>query len=319
MHRLAKSATLVSAAILLLLLEFSQAAAQPLTLLDNQVGDMIEGIPAGLILENQHLPYILWVALQAGQLHLLERTTGGNYLKRVSVSISIGKRGFGKEFEGDRKTPVGVYQITSFLKDDQLSDYYGSGAYPINYPNIWDRLSDRTGHGIWLHGLPKGTEKRPPLDSEGCVIIDNQTLEQFSPFIETGESLFVLAKTLDWLAPGTAQPSADILDAIERWRLDWQNNDNGKYLANYHQDFTDSRRNLDEWKIYKTRVNSSKSFIRVIFTRLSVIAYPGEENLVAIRFYQQYQSNNFNWNGWKHLLWRRNDSGSWRILYEGNG
>jgi murein L,D-transpeptidase YafK len=319
MHKPAKSAMLVSAALLLLLLEFSPVAAQPLALIDNQTGEMMEGIPAGLILENQHLPYIFWVALQTGQLHLLERTTGGNYLKRVTVSISIGRNGFGKQFEGDEKTPVGVYQITSFLKDDQLSDYYGSGAYPINYPNIWDRLSARTGHGIWLHGLPKGTEKRPPLDSEGCVIIDNQTLKQFSPFIETGESLFVLAESLNWLSPGTVQPSADVLDAIEGWRLDWQNRDNGKYLANYHRDFTDSRRNLEEWKTYKTRVNRSKSYIRVIFSKLSVIAYPGEDNLVAIRFYQQYQSNNFNWNGWKHLLWRRNDSGSWRILYEGNG
>jgi hypothetical protein len=162
-------------------------------------------------------------------------------------------------------------------------------------------------------------ENRPLLDSEGCVIIDNQTLEQFSPFITTGESLFVLAESLEWLAPGTPQASSDILEAIESWRQDWQNNDNGKYLDNYHQDFTDSRRNLAEWKTYKTRVNSQKSSIYVAFSKLSVIAYPGENNLVAIRFYQQYRSNNFNWNGWKHVLWRRNDSGSWRILYEGNG
>lgn len=305
--------------LLVLQLEFNQVMAQDGLLSGNPGVHLNEGIPAGLILENQQLPYIFWVALQAGQLHLLERTNTGNYFKRVSVSISIGKKGFGKEFEGDGKTPVGVYQITSFLKDEQLEDYYGSGAYPLNYPNIWDRLSARTGHGIWLHGLPKGIDKRPPLDSEGCVIIDNQTLEQLAPFIKTGESLFVLAETLDWLAPGSTQASADVLDAIEHWRLDWQNNDNAKYLANYHRDFTDSRRNLEEWKIYKTRVNSRKSYIRVIFSKLSVIAYPGEENLVAIRFYQRYQSNNFNWRGWKHLLWRRNESGAWRILYEGNG
>jgi murein L,D-transpeptidase YafK len=319
MHKLTKPAIRILAAVLVLLFGSSHVTADAGVQLDNPLGDMLEGVPAGLILENQNLPYIFWVELRAGSLHLLERTKEGNYLKRVSTSISIGKEGFGKQVEGDRKTPVGIYQITSFLKDEQLDDYYGIGAYPLNYPNIWDRLSGRTGHGIWFHGLPKGTETRPLLDSEGCVITDNLTLQKFADFIETGESLFVLSESLDWLEPGTMQPSADILEAIESWRADWQNNNISEYLANYHLNFTDSRRNLKEWKTYKTRVNGLKTYIRIILSKMSVIAYPGEENLVAMRFYQHYESSNFNWRGWKHLLWRRDDAGVWRILYEGNG
>jgi murein L,D-transpeptidase YafK len=318
MQKMSKYTKCILAAVFILLLESNQVTANTPTGPENQPGDLIEGIPAGLILENQNLPYIFWAELRTGMLHLLERTNGGNYIKRISTSISIGEKGFGKEVEGDRKTPVGVYQITSFLKDEQLDDYYGIGAYPLNYPNAWDRLSGRTGHGIWFHGLPKGVETRPLLDSKGCVITNNPTLEHLAEFTQTGESLFVLAETLDWLAPGTEQPSADVLEAIEDWRTAWQNNSNLEYLASYHSDFTDFRRNLEEWKTYKTRVNRSKSFIRVNLTKLSVIAYPGEENLVAIRFYQHYESSNFNWKGWKHQLWRRDDSGTWRILYEGN-
>jgi|TARA_B100000315_G_scaffold259226_1_gene314358 murein L,D-transpeptidase YafK len=213
---------------------------------------------------------------------------------------------------------VGVYRITSFLNDEQLSDNYGFGAYPLNYPNTWDRISNRTGHGIWLHGLPKGTDKRPPQDSDGCVIVDNGTLEQFGLYIKAGESLFVLSETLNWLPPGTKQPSADILEAIERWREDWVTNDNAAYLANYHDDFTDTKRSLSEWKDYKTRVNGTKSYIKVDLSELSVVAYPGEENLVATRFYQRYESSNYRWQGWKQLLWLRDESGAWRILYEGN-
>ena len=52
---------------------------------------------------------------------------------------------------------------------------------------------------------------------------------------------------------------------------------------------------------------------------MSVINYPGEENLVAVRFYQDYKSSNYTWRGWKHLLWRRDADGAWRIIYEGNG
>jgi len=305
--------------VLLILLGSSQVAADAGVQLDNPLEDTLEGVPAGLILENQNLRYIFWAELRAGLLHLLERTKEGNYLKRVSTSISIGKEGFGKQVEGDQKTPVGIYQITSFLKDEQLDDYYGVGAYPLNYPNIWDRLSGRTGHGIWFHGLPKGIETRPLLDSEGCVVTDNLTLQKFAGFIETGESLFVLSESLDWLEPDTIQPSADILEAIESWKTDWQNNNSAKYLANYHLNFTDSRRNLKQWKTYKTRVNGLKTYIRIFLSKMSVIAYPGEENLVATRFYQHYESSNLNWHGWKQLLWSRDDAGVWRILYEGNG
>ena len=319
MHELTKPTIRTLAAVLVLLFGSSPVTAEAGAQLDESLGDVLAGVPAGLILENQNLPYIFWAELRVGLLHLLERTKEGNYLKRVSTSISIGKEGFGKRVEGDRKTPIGVYQIASFLKDEQLDNYYGVGAYPLNYPNIWDRLSGRTGHGIWFHGLPKGIEARPLLDSEGCVVTDNLTLQKFADFIETGESLFVLSESLDWLEPGTMQPSTDILEVTETWKTDWQNNDISEYLANYHLDFTDSKRNLKQWKTYKTRVNGLKTYIRIIFSKMSVIAYPGEQNLVAMRFYQNYESSNFNWRGWKHLLWRRDDAGVWRILYEGNG
>ena len=52
---------------------------------------------------------------------------------------------------------------------------------------------------------------------------------------------------------------------------------------------------------------------------MSVIKYPGEENLVTVRFFQDYASNNYEWRGWKQLLWRRDAGGTWRIFYEGNG
>ena len=30
----------------------------------------------------------------------------------------------------------------------------GDGAFPLNYPNEWDRRLNKTGSGIWLHGTP---------------------------------------------------------------------------------------------------------------------------------------------------------------------
>lgn len=276
-------------------------------------------IPAGLIYENRKNPYLFWVELEAGKLHLLERVDEGRYVSKSTQPISLGKNGIGKEAEGDGKTPLGVYQFTSHLDDKYLDDYYGVGAYPVNFPNVWDRIRNRTGHGIWLHGLPKGVKSRPTRDSEGCVVIDNDSMKQMGAYITVGESLFVLSTSLDWLPGGAKQSASDILDSIEHWRQSWEANKAETYLANYHPDFTDTRRDLQEWSIYKRRVNSTKSFIKIDISEMSVIEYPGEENLVAVRFYQRYESSNFNWQGWKHLLWRRDDGGDWRILYEGNG
>ena len=42
---------------------------------------------------------------------------------RQVIPVSIGKNGFGKEVEGDRRTPVDVYRPTLFREDEQLIDF----------------------------------------------------------------------------------------------------------------------------------------------------------------------------------------------------
>ena len=49
---------------------------------------------------------------------------------------------------------------------------------------------------------------------------------------------------------------------------------------------------------------------------VSLLAYPGEDNTVLARFFQRYESSNFNAKGWKEQLWRKQDSGEWRIVFE---
>jgi murein L,D-transpeptidase YafK len=286
---------------------------------DAALAGVSSGTPAGLIFENRSQPFLLWVELDAGRLQVIERLTTGGYVTRLTLPVSIGKNGIGKRTEGDQKTPVGVYRVTSFLGDDQLNDYYGAGAYPVNFPNAWDRISGRTGHGIWLHGLPKGITQRPPLDSDGCVIIPNSGLEQLREFVSIGDSPVVLAPAIKWLPDDTPQSGTDVLTAIEGWKQAWESNDAEAYLAYYHPDFSDSTRDLAAFRAYKTRINRGKRFIRVNLTEMTVFAYPLEDDLVTVQFHQDYSSSNHVWQGRKQLLWRRDESGAWRILYEGNG
>ena len=320
LHKFTSAAIVVAATFFSLINPQSSYGQASASAADYVSEAAIRGIPKGLLADYGNNRHLIWVSLQSGRLHVLERTEDGYYVEIENISISIGKNGYGKEVEGDQKTPVGVYQVTSFLEDEGLDDFYGPGAYPLDYPNAWDKLSRRTGYGIWLHGLPKGIDTRPLLDSNGCVVIDNNRLEKYSKYINAGTTTMVLAEDdLEWLSEPDQHESADVLQAIERWESQWENNNIDEYLSNYHRDFSDFRRNLAQWKTYKTRVNGAKSFIDVDISDLSVFAYPGEENLVVSRFYQNYESSNYKWQGWKQLLWRRNDQGIWQILFEGNG
>lgn len=57
--------------------------------------------------------------------------------------ITIGKLGTEKFSSGDQRTPIGVYFVKAELPKKQLADMYGNGAYPLSYPNEWDRRNKR--------------------------------------------------------------------------------------------------------------------------------------------------------------------------------
>ncbi len=278
-------------------------------------------LPEGVLKISKDERFILWAELQRGRLHVLEQGANGGLITRKNIPISIGLNGYGKEQEGDKRTPVGLYRLTSFLDDDRLIDYYGLGAYPLNYPNALDRRLQRTGSGIWLHGLPKDVDQRPPLDSAGCVIVDNTSLLEMADYIDPGVTHIVLTEgELRWQPEAAVRARRQSLEtAFERWRESWAAKDNAAYLSYYSQDFDSPTRNKAQWDAYKTRVNSAKSSIHVDVSNVSFFVHPEAPELVSIRYYQRYRSNNYKWNGWKEQLWQEEDAGGWRIVYEGNG
>ena len=113
--------------------------------------------------------------------------------------ISHGKLGAEKMREGDKKTPVGVYHVTSSLSPKKVGDFYGTGAFPINYPNEWDKRQGRNGHGIWLHGTPSDTFSRPPKASDGCVILSNVDLDSLAKNLQIGLTPVIISNSVEWL------------------------------------------------------------------------------------------------------------------------
>ena len=110
--------------------------------------------------------------------------------------ISLGRYGVDKEREGDQKTPIGVYTITS--EKEKVPDFYGPRAFPLSYPNDWDRMHGRRGHGIWLHGTPSETYSRPPWATDGCVVLTNDDLARLSKYVDVSRTPVVIGQSV-WL------------------------------------------------------------------------------------------------------------------------
>ena len=116
----------------------------------------------------------------------LFENVGGRPHYVADYYVTLGKNGVEKTREGDQKTPIGVYHVTANLPRQKLTDFYGAGAYPINYPERVGRRAGRNGHGIWLHGTPSDTYSRPPRASDGCIVLANADLEVGRAHVQIG-------------------------------------------------------------------------------------------------------------------------------------
>jgi murein L,D-transpeptidase YafK len=244
------------------------------------------------------------------------REEAGAVVKVAEYSVSIGENGGHKQVEGDKRTPVGVYFIESYLPGSRLPDLYGAGAFPVNYPNFWDRRLGRTGSGIWVHGTEKGVVSRPPRSSRGCVTVSNPNFEMLYRQVAVGSSAVVFTDTIDWLAPvAVARLQHEVADVFEGWRQAWQSLDTERYLSLYSPDFQSNRGAFPQWAAHKRRVNAKKSFITVSVDHIGMFRYPDDPELVLIDFRQDYRSDDFSSLTHKRQYWHRTAAG-WRILHE---
>lgn len=245
------------------------------------------------------------------------RNAGDVPEKIADFYISHGKAGADKRREGDNRTPLGIYHVTGFIPPDKLPDFYGSGAFPINYPNPHDRQLGRTGSGIWLHGTPTDTYARPPLASEGCVVLANDDLERLGRLIEPGNTPVLIGAHLEWVDRQHWQAEATpLLDALERWRSDWESLDTSRYLAHYAQDFRTETQSLPEWARQKRAIAQARRWIKLELSDLTVLRNPADPDLVEVTFRQDYRSDGLADVMHKRQFWRR-EGHQWKIVYEG--
>ncbi len=104
-------------------------------------------IPSQFLEISQKTRHAIAVDASRSRLYLFENGPTGLTLVG-DYYTSVGKAGVSKTAQGGQRTPLGVYYITSHLDPKSLKDFYGSGALPINYPNMLDAKRGKTGGGI---------------------------------------------------------------------------------------------------------------------------------------------------------------------------
>ena len=231
--------------------------------------------------------------------------------------VSLGKKGVDKSREGDQKTPLGVYTVIANLPRKKLTDFYGSGAFPINYPNEWDKRQGRNGHGIWLHGVPSNLYSRPPRASDGCIVLSNPDLDALGRQLQVGLTPVIIADQIEWVdSVALDRDRASLSAALEQWRADWQSRDADKYLSHYSQRFKSGQQDLLSWSEHKRSVNAGKTWIKVGLSRVAMLRYPSERDVVVVTFLQDYRSDGLANVVRKRQYWVK-EGERWKILYEG--
>ncbi len=233
--------------------------------------------------------------------------------------VTLGKNGTDKMREGDQKTPLGVYHITGNMPRKKLTDFYGAGAFPINYPNELDRRQGRAGYGIWLHGVPSDVYSRAPRASDGCIVLANPDLESVGSYVQVGLTPVIIADEIEWSDAATVEKErAALAEALERWRADWQSRDTERYLGHYSARFASGRQDLAAWAEHKRTVNAAKRWITVGVARVAMFRYPREGDFVVVTFDQDYRSDTLSNTMRKRQYWFK-EGASWKIIYEGSG
>jgi len=231
--------------------------------------------------------------------------------------ISVGLLGIEKKAEGDKRTPLGVYYITSNLNPDSLPDLYGVGALPINYPNPLDVQRGKTGSGIWLHGTPREQFVRAPQASDGCVVLSNPDLERLLATVQIRTTPVVIAPELQWVQPAALDADRQQFEAsLDAWRNAKGQGNLQQLKSFYSNRFQNQGRDLAQWwPRVESEVRTSAGGQRGLEIKdLSVLHWRDTQDTMVVTFGEVAtgQSRGVT----KRQYWAR-ERDQWKIFFEG--
>ena len=274
------------------------------------------------MLDDKFSHHVILVEKSTHKLYLYENNK--SFPKLVtSFPIASGKLRGDKASEGDHKTPEGIYTIYEFLSKEELlrkhgsyAKIYGSGAFPMDYPNFMDTLNKKTGGGIWLHSTDDDSRVFKGLDSRGCVVVQNADLKEISKYIEIDRTPIIVVQDIFFLSQTSWERNRkEINETIQKWGDAWQNKDFDKYISHYDEEqfFDRSKGKYNAYKNYKKAVFSRADAWSIKFDFLSIM---NTSDYAVVQLQQNYKSSIINDIGKKTLYLKKNKNYEWKIVGE---
>lgn len=264
-------------------------------------------IPQNLIQIDDQNKYALVLEKQN---HILSiyRQTENNLFEVVKTYLAMtGKKEGDKQAIGDARTPEGVYFITKKLAKEHLASKYGPGAFVLDYPNVFDTRSKKSGYGIWIHGIDENKKIESLTDTKGCVALQNEDLIDIQKYISIHGTPIIISQSLAYFSSKQDLESKkeDLLHFLELWRQSWEKSDLDQYISFYSNTFKSKHHNKNSWFWLKKSIASShKDSIHIELSNISIYRFKDE---IVISFDQKYTSPGKNDFGRKFLYLREAD------------
>jgi len=277
-------------------------------------------VPAWLVRLPESTPTVFVAETSSSAFHRFDRTENGVAEIRQDY-MSIGQAGIGKERSGDRRTPLGIYFVTEQLDTSRLHEKYGVTAFPLDYPNAWDRRLGRTGDGIWVHGVDRSGGVRSPLDTDGCIALPNDRLRELEQNFEPNITPVLIGTEIAWTE---AETLAEIRDVLERAVADWagslRKGDMFTWLELYDETFEHWGMNKAQWSAFNVETLGKRDISDVAVSNLLLLGDPAEEGLYLSRFRLEISEGaTRKVISMRRMYWRRSESGAFRIVAEDSG
>lgn len=176
-----------------------------------------------------------------------------------TLICSTGQKDGDKVKKGDLKTPEGVYFIVDKINSGLDFFEYGNTAFPLNYPNPVDRVRNKTGSGIWIHG--RGIPLTPKM-TRGCISLHNAEVDHLDDHVFLHTTPIIISQNLVWSNATPSRAVAEIAAGTRAWAQAWNQGKNsltrlydpqlfllssGQHVDTYLQQELDQKKEHSAW------------------------------------------------------------------------
>jgi murein L,D-transpeptidase YafK len=265
-------------------------------------------------------PYVLLVDKAEHVLYLLKYDNGKRVVE-ATFPCKTGKNEGDKRERGDHRTPEGIYFFQTKLTRTEIERrvgksnafQYGDLAFTTDFPNRIDQLKRKGGGGIWLHGTDEPFESTPSLDTRGCVVTTNDTIQKLSRYIEIDKTpLIIVDKLVSRPEEEIERERKSVLSMIENWRTSWSEKRLEDYIRHYSTSFSSQGLGREQWKSRKEGLAKINGTLSISLENISILK---QNDGMVVRFIQDYAAKNVANIGIKTLYLIQENNG-WQIVSE---